>query len=388
MGRFGRLILLASVCFGMLGLRPLAASASPQPSCGDTLTHDTTLTADLDCSSYNSTALVLGANGITLNLGGHKLIGPDDGSTYGVDTGSSSRNDTITNGTITGFYIDVYLDYSSDTTISNLKMTDAGNHNDYAVYEDYGAGNTIVNNTITGFYDATYSEYGAGNKYVDNVISGITSYGIYFDYDAGDLIKGNKITGDGSSTDGVYDDESENQHYIGNRFDQNDYGLYTDCGDEGRTFVKHNIADNNSSYGFYIYDCYGEPSYAPGTGSKVVGNIARGNDTGFYDYYSIDGVYRDNLAKHNVSYGFEFDYPSEMIIRHNVANNNGGSSYGFDITENYADSDYNAVDFSYNTANSNYYGIYADYGIPGSHNHAHHNTEGDNYADCYNVSCG
>jgi parallel beta-helix repeat protein len=49
----------------------LAASASAQPvSCGQTITEDTTLEADLNCSND---AIVIGAAGITLDLGGHAI---------------------------------------------------------------------------------------------------------------------------------------------------------------------------------------------------------------------------------------------------------------------------------------------------------------------------
>ena len=49
-----------------------AAPASAQPVCGQTITQDTTLTADLDCGDD---PVVIGASGITLDLGGNNASG-------------------------------------------------------------------------------------------------------------------------------------------------------------------------------------------------------------------------------------------------------------------------------------------------------------------------
>ena len=72
-----------------------AAPAAAQPSCGDVLTQETTLTADLDC---DDTALVIGAPDLTLDLGGHSVYSTD-GHTI-VNEGHD--NVTIRNGEVHG----------------------------------------------------------------------------------------------------------------------------------------------------------------------------------------------------------------------------------------------------------------------------------------------
>ena len=70
-----------------------AAPASAQPACGEVITQDTTLTADLDCQG--SDGLVIGAPGIRLDLGGHRI------STYGTAVRNPGyANVTIRNGSI------------------------------------------------------------------------------------------------------------------------------------------------------------------------------------------------------------------------------------------------------------------------------------------------
>jgi len=68
--------LLVSVALG-----GTAAAAAPVVTCGSTVTTDVTLTADLYCPSGDG--IILGSN-VTLDLGGHSLVG--GGSGVGVQT--------------------------------------------------------------------------------------------------------------------------------------------------------------------------------------------------------------------------------------------------------------------------------------------------------------
>ena len=45
-------------------------------ACGQTITRDTTLTADLACPPGTDTAIIVGASDVTLDLGGYSLSGP------------------------------------------------------------------------------------------------------------------------------------------------------------------------------------------------------------------------------------------------------------------------------------------------------------------------
>lgn len=88
----------------------LAAMGLPGPAsadhvaCGDTITQDTTLDRDLICAGDG---LLIGADGVTLDLGGHTISGPGAPSTGVVfDAGDGILHDddiTIRRGTIRGF---------------------------------------------------------------------------------------------------------------------------------------------------------------------------------------------------------------------------------------------------------------------------------------------
>src|SRR5207248_7854259 len=91
---------------GAAALLMPSVAAAAQPSCGDVVTSNVTLTGNLDCSSSNSDGLIVGKNGITINLAGFTIIGPSNGSYEGINnTGDYSggpfagwNNVTVENG--------------------------------------------------------------------------------------------------------------------------------------------------------------------------------------------------------------------------------------------------------------------------------------------------
>src|SRR6266496_3417692 len=76
--------ILALAVVVLLALAGAKAAGQGQPQCGDTITADTTLHHDLiDCPEN---AIVIGADGITLDLNGH-LIDGDETSSAACDCG-------------------------------------------------------------------------------------------------------------------------------------------------------------------------------------------------------------------------------------------------------------------------------------------------------------
>src|SRR4051812_27360822 len=77
--------------------------------CGDVIMQDTTLDSDLTCTRSgfeNVTGIVIGADDITLDLGGHTLTGPGAGGfpdDNAVDNRAGHDRITIRNGAIRAF---------------------------------------------------------------------------------------------------------------------------------------------------------------------------------------------------------------------------------------------------------------------------------------------
>src|SRR4051794_4427866 len=113
---------------GAAGLAAAVLPGTPawaSPSCGSTLTTNTTLTADLVCAGDG---LIIGADGITLNLGGHTITGTAGGNGINDGFGGSGHfnNVTIRNGKGNAFDIGVNLAGVHDVTVRGLKISKSG----------------------------------------------------------------------------------------------------------------------------------------------------------------------------------------------------------------------------------------------------------------------
>jgi parallel beta-helix repeat protein len=134
--------LLASVAALFLAV-PIATATSAtadELSCGDVVTGSTRLTRDLVCGPGNG--LVIGADGVVLDLGGHTITGAGSGA--GVWVGGF-HGVTITKGRISGFAVAVELQQSTGSTVSKLDLhgTDRG------INVGTGGGHLIEKNTIS-----------------------------------------------------------------------------------------------------------------------------------------------------------------------------------------------------------------------------------------------
>jgi Right handed beta helix region len=117
---------------GLFTLTQLSAGWSikskAEVSCGQTITVNTVLDADLACPPGIESAIVIGASNITLDLGGHKISGSIP--TYGVFA-INQEGITIRNGTLEGFNYGVFLINTrrvtaEHLTIRNLAISDPG----------------------------------------------------------------------------------------------------------------------------------------------------------------------------------------------------------------------------------------------------------------------
>jgi hypothetical protein len=108
-----------ALLLGLLSFSPVATASHIE--CGDVITQNTKLDSDVVCtgSPYDGQpifGLVVGANDVTLNLGGHTVQGPDNGLardvTGIVDDGTPREGLRIVNGTVTNFSQGIDLDTS------------------------------------------------------------------------------------------------------------------------------------------------------------------------------------------------------------------------------------------------------------------------------------
>jgi hypothetical protein len=112
------------------------------------------LTADLHVTAVGIRGFQIEADDVTLDLGGHVIQGPGEGSAFGTGIyGHNRRNVTITNGTVTEFAYGVFLSGSSslgnrfgDLSVSHCGVSglhfDNGSVRDVVVHNNARAGLT------------------------------------------------------------------------------------------------------------------------------------------------------------------------------------------------------------------------------------------------------
>jgi hypothetical protein len=116
-------VLLLTVALAVIGAgAPEAhASGTPLSSCGQTVTTSVVLTQNLHCSGAG---IVVGAAGITIDLGGHRLRGDAVSGDYGIDDSGHFGDLTVKNGTLRTFDIGLYaVAGTGSVTISNLTVS-------------------------------------------------------------------------------------------------------------------------------------------------------------------------------------------------------------------------------------------------------------------------
>ena len=236
-----------------------AQTANASHLCGLTIVENLKLDHDLVCTGDG---LIVGADGITVDLNGHTLAGLGSG----VGIAVSGRHDvTITGGTITNFAVGVRLNTATDVVIRQMAF--AGNPEGID-FQSGSIGNTIKDsafsgsatraimlranvldndikhNTFTGNRVGILVFAGVDNTVKDNVISGSTLAGIRFSVLAtANVIKDNQVT---SNLAGIEFLATATGSATGNELKANAIGA-NDCGLKGPT--AGNVFTDNLSLG-------------------------------------------------------------------------------------------------------------------------------------------
>ena len=339
-------LLLFTVLGSTLAFSPAPVFAQ-NPSCGDTITTNTTLTANLGPCSGNG--LVVGANGVALDCAGHTITGevtPGSGHSdfpsgpSGVSIYEAS-NVTVMNCVASDFTYGFHLVNSFNSTLKNNTATSNGNTYSWGSYGGAGfdlndsssnalSGNTANNNGGAGIVLESSSDHNTltGNTAEGNAFDGLVIYtGSSF----------NTIRGNTAGNNGLY-------------------GVYL-AGGASSNSLDQNTANGNSIAGFYVYDesddnylrgnnasgdYYGFFIFGDSDGNTLMGNVADGMNSGFIFQSSSFNTLSMNTADGNTESGFYIDSSSMT----NVLNNNTADRNGFRTAPGYVIDGYGYVDDS------------------------------------------
>jgi hypothetical protein len=325
-----RAMALAFAALVALAVLPGGSALATHVGCGDLITQDTTLDSDVVCDGdpYNGqdiTGLVIGADDVTLDLGGHTVqvvpgFGMGDEINGIADDGTPRKRLRIVNGTVAGFSQAIYL-HTSGSVLRDLEIrTPSG-------VGLFGDDNVVKRNVARVGYGGL-GTVGDRNRIAYNDVVSAEGVG---------------IVGNGG-----------NVRIAHNTVRVEPYGFFAGIAVSGFTdaVVVGNDVSSVQSFGVELEN---------GTGASVARNFAHDSENGGIvirpDASDID--LRRNTANVNGRVGIRVDSPSTVITR-NTANDNGGTEY---------------------TA----YGIQAVPGVvDGGHNRAAGNTQ---LTQCLNVSC-
>ena len=111
----------AIVAFSLSLLTAPDVTEAAHLSCGQMITSNTELDADLDCESSVTHGLIIAANNVTIDLNSFTITGGV--SFFGVQS-VSFDNVKIENGTIKGFNFGVFVDIAENVKLENLVIRD------------------------------------------------------------------------------------------------------------------------------------------------------------------------------------------------------------------------------------------------------------------------
>ena len=274
MMRIGRAQVLVLVAGGCLLGSGTAAAGTPAVRCGATITRSTTLTADLlNCPG---TGLVIGADGITVDLGGHTISGTNAGGGEGV-ANDGHAGVQIRNGKISGFRLNgVGIRGARGAIVRGL------------VIRRIGAGGAEGEPASAGILvkDSPGSKILAND--VSNGVKAYQSDGVDVLGSKGSVVRGNTLSG--NNWNGLALIESAGSRITGNELSDNGNNGTEVNGSSDATWVVGNHADGNKNVGIVA---------GSAKGLHVTGNSAKGNDTGLFFFDLHDSLINLNRATGN-----------------------------------------------------------------------------------------
>jgi parallel beta-helix repeat protein len=327
----GMFAVLATTAFVLLSA-PASSYGRSAASCGKVVTANFTLTHDLlNCPGDG---LVVGANGITINLNGKTLDGVSIGA--GIVNNGFDRV-TIRNGRIQGFNYGVWLRPETKlNVVTGLTVTTS----EYAGVQLTNAdwNNRITRNLIElqAGEGVALADGSSGNVVSDNKIRTNEANGVYILGSSGNRIVRNRITG--NSDRNLRLDKSHKNRVLRNIFagggdaaveltDSNSNVLarnkVSTSGDAGfilshsnRNRLIANTATSSSDAGAFLQFS---------NGNTLRKNAFFGNPAGIDLAHAHGNIIDSNAANANMGNGINLEDSNGNHIRRNVAKGNRGS---------------------------------------------------------------
>jgi parallel beta-helix repeat protein len=276
----GRAHLVAVAAGGclLLGTTVADAGTAPPIGCGSTITRSTTLRADI--VGCPATALVIGADRITLDLGGHTISGTNAVGSEGIANDGHAGVRIVGRGSVRDFQLTgVAMRNAPGSVVRGLTIGGIG----AGLAEEGGQGGAGIL-----IADSPSSQV-SGNE-VANDVESFQSDGVDVLRSPGALVAGNDLSH--NNWNGLVLLESPASRIVRNDLDDNgNNGTEVNGSSDGVT-VTANSAARNTQFGIVV---------GASRNVRVAGNAARHNDTGIFFFDLHDSVITANRATGNVA---------------------------------------------------------------------------------------
>jgi len=243
-------------------------------ACGQTITTSTRLHEDL--TGCGATGLVIGADGITLDLHGHAIRGTNAAGSIGVLV-DGHRRVRIENGTVSDFFdAGVSLHDAAHGAVSRLRIV------------RIGAGGAEPQASTGIRIDASPGARVTSSR-VGNAVKAFQSDGVDVFGSPGVLIRGNRLSG--NNWNGLVVLASPDARVAGNVLDRNGNNGLEANGASDRIAVIRNVARGNTQFGLVVGALQG---------ARVAGNGVAGNGSaGLFFFDLIASLVTGNRAQRN-----------------------------------------------------------------------------------------
>ena len=257
-----------------------AKGGTPISTCGQTVTTSAVLTQDLACTGDG---IVVGAEGVTIDLKGFVIRGDRGSGDWGIDNSAGHDKLTVKNGVLRNFERGVYAGSGADkTSISNVI---ASGNSGYGIYV-VGDSASVKSVTASGNSTGVYLE-GDQASVKRTTAAGNTSYGIYL-YGPSASIQSSIAVGNGRGIY-VYGDSAsvKGSTASGNTlYPSVSVGIHVDG---NAASIKSSTASGNAAEGIYVWGDeasiqsstaignYDHGIQIHGDAAKVKGNQTDGN---------------------------------------------------------------------------------------------------------------
>jgi parallel beta-helix repeat protein len=275
-GRLRKLAVPVVAVVAGLGLSAVQADAAPVIlGCGAVVTTDVVLGADI--GPCQDSAIVVGADNITVDLNGHQLFGT--GGTVVVHQAAGVFSDThrgvtVTNGTVHDMYHGVRIRAGSNNVVTRMTVRD--NAGGDGIDIESSTDNVVSFNTVfhnSGFAGMTTFNtnslpgvLSARNTFTDNLVYANSSNGITVENGSGHVVRRNQVVS--NTRDGI----SLFNGVSGNLVESNQVSSSGANGINVRTGANSNIVRLNQVTRSTLRGIQ-----VGGQSNQILGNTAQGN---------------------------------------------------------------------------------------------------------------